>query len=64
MMPAMIWAVPPKAMASGITTGSPAAGNRPALMLLKRTVVRPKPINPKGAGFAVSAITPPILLSL
>jgi hypothetical protein len=25
-------------------------------MLLKRTVVRPKPINPKGAGFAVSAM--------
>src|SRR5256885_17158892 len=52
----MICAVPPKAMARGMTTGSPAAGNRPALILLKRTVVSPKPINPKGAGFAVSAM--------
>jgi hypothetical protein len=25
-------------------------------MLLKRTVVSPKPINPNGAGFAVSAM--------
>ena len=50
MIPAMIWAVPPKAMASGITTGSPAAGNRPALMLLKRTVVSPKPIKTERRG--------------
>src|SRR5581483_9337580 len=56
MIPAMSWAVPPKAMARGITTGSPAAGNRPALTLLKRTVVSPKPIRPSGAGFAVSAM--------
>src|SRR5277367_1218989 len=56
MMPAMICAVPPNAMASGMTTGSPVAGNSPALMLFRRTVVTPKPISPKGAGFAMSAI--------
>jgi hypothetical protein len=54
MIPAMSWAVPPNAIASGITTGSPATGNRPALMLLKRTVVSPKPISPSGAGFAAA----------
>src|SRR5262245_47171199 len=39
-------------MANGMTTFSPVFGRTPALIRLKRTVVKPKPTSPSGAGFA------------
>src|SRR5580698_5453369 len=50
--PAMSWAIPPNAKARGTTTATPSDGRIPALMQLRTTVVRPKPANPSGPGFA------------
>src|SRR6185312_7781609 len=54
MMPAMICAVAPNAMASGRTTCAPCAGKRPALTARNKTGGRGRATNPSAAGFALS----------